>query len=116
MNKICIINKNTNECVDVLYDTDWTDTEELISAPQNDGEVGWFWNGNGWKSYEEWCEKQRNRRDKYLAIHIDTINAVRWNTFTQEEKNLWIEYRQSLLNIPQQSEFPRSITWPTKPE
>jgi hypothetical protein len=116
MNKICIINKNTNECVDVLYDTDWTDTEELISAPQNDGEVGWFWNGNGWKSYEEWCEKQRNRRNKYLAIHIDTINAVRWNIFTQEEKNLWIEYRQSLLNIPQQSGFPRSITWPTKPE
>jgi hypothetical protein len=116
MNKICIINKNTRECVDVLYDTSWTDTEELTSSSQNDGEIGWFWNENGWMTYEEWCEKQRSRRDKYLAIHIDTINAIRWNSFTQEQKDTWTEYRQLLLDLPQQQDFPRTIVWPVKPK
>lgn len=115
MNKICIINKNTRECVEVLFDSVWNDTEELIQAPQNDGEVSWFWNENGWKTYEEWCEKHRGRRDKYLNIHIDKINSIRWNFMSDQEKVNWIEYRQALLDIPQQVNFPREIIWPVKP-
>jgi hypothetical protein len=119
MYKICIINKNTRECVDVQYienDTDWTDTDELIRCESNEGEIGDFWNGNGWLSYEEWCEKQRGRRNKYIAIHIDTINAIRWEGMSQQEKDDWSSYRQALLDIPQQEDFPRNIVWPTKPE
>ena len=116
MNKICVINKDTKECVKVLFDTVWNDTEELIQAPQNEGEIGWFWNENGWKTYEEWCEKQRARRDKYLSVYVDTINAVRWNSMNEQEKNNWIQYRKDLLDIPQQLNFPRIINWPSKPE
>ena len=119
MIKLCIINKNTYECLDVQYVqsvSDWTDTEDLIVCDSNEGEIGQFWNGNGWMTYEEWCEKHRQRRNKYLTIHIDTMNAIRWNSLTQDQKDDWVQYREDLLNLPQQSDFPRIINWPTKPE
>lgn len=30
-------------------------------------------------------------------------------------KTQWAAYRQALRNVPQQSEFPNEITWPTAP-
>jgi hypothetical protein len=27
----------------------------------------------------------------------------------------WKTYRQALRDVPQQSEFPNSVTWPTEP-
>lgn len=118
MNKICIINKNTRECVDIQYienDTDWVDTDELIRCESNEGEIGQFWNSNGWMTYDEWCEKHRQRRNKYLSIYIDTMNAIRWNSLTEEQKDSWIQYREDLLNLPQQESFPYTIDWPNKP-
>lgn len=35
---------------------------------------------------------------------------------TNEQKNLWAIYRQSLRDIPQQSGFPWEVEWPQKPE
>jgi len=58
----------------------------------------------------------RCRRDKFLQIHIDTMNPVRWESMTQTQRGEWVQYRQDLLDIPQQSEFPTNILWPTKPE
>jgi hypothetical protein len=31
-------------------------------------------------------------------------------------KEEWITYRQALRDVPQQSGFPYTITWPTEPE
>ena len=58
----------------------------------------------------------RAKRDMLLSSDIDVINAVRWNSFTTEQQAAWTQYRQDLLNIPQQQGFPFNVTWPTKPE
>jgi hypothetical protein len=34
---------------------------------------------------------------------------------TQEQKDSLIEYRQLLLDVPQQVGFPYNVIWPTKP-
>ena len=32
------------------------------------------------------------------------------------DKQAWAEYRQALRDVPQQSGFPESVTWPTPPK
>lgn len=56
----------------------------------------------------------RSQRDMLLK-DVDNINSVRWNSMTTEQQTAWINYRQALLDIPQQEEFPHIVTWPTKP-
>lgn len=34
---------------------------------------------------------------------------------TEAEKTAWVEYRQALRDVPEQSGFPESIIWPTAP-
>lgn len=59
---------------------------------------------------------ERGRRNKYLMLYVDSINAVRWNTMEAEQQLQLINYRQALLDIPQQLGFPTEIVWPEKPE
>lgn len=50
----------------------------------------------------------RAKRNSYLLEYVDPIvcNPFRWSDMTEEEQNKIKEYRQYLLDIPQQSEFP----------
>ena len=65
----------------------------------------------------EKARQDRELRDFYLA-EMDTIlsNPLRWASMTTEQQNAWTTYRQALLDVPEQSGFPDSITWPTKPD
>jgi hypothetical protein len=65
---------------------------------------------------EQRAELQRSRRNKFLFLYIDAMNPVRWSTYTTEQQQSWINYRQALLDVPQQSGFPDEIVWPQKPE
>lgn len=60
--------------------------------------------------------RARLERDNKLGQHIDIINAVRWNSFSTEQQTILIEYRQSLLDIPEQVNFPDTIDWPIPPD
>jgi hypothetical protein len=125
MTKICILDTNTNKCINILNldnDSDWVDHAHFIKSPRNDGEIGWTLLVNGeWDTgiveptLEEKIQLARQRRDKFLITVVDTMNAVRWETLTTEQKQEWMNYRQNLLDIPQQSGFPNNIIWPTKP-
>ena len=59
----------------------------------------------------------RGTRDVKLVTDVDAIagNALRWAELTSDQKTAWATYRQSLLDVPQQTGFPNSITWPTEP-
>lgn len=57
----------------------------------------------------------RGKRDLLLHSSIDTINAIRYNTMKEKDKKAWEEYRQALLDVPQQEGFPDNIIWPTPP-
>jgi len=62
------------------------------------------------------AEMARNDRDSRLR-YLDTIltNPLRWAAYSDEQKTVITKYRQDLLDLPQQANFPTEITWPTSP-
>ena len=63
------------------------------------------------------AEKIRKQRDARLRS-VDEIasNPLRWGSLSSEQQEDLADYRQALLDVPQQDEFPWSVQWPTKPE
>ena len=59
----------------------------------------------------------RAQRDSKLALEVDPIvsNPLRWNDLTEAKQTEWAQYRTDLLDVPQQSGFPNTVTFPTKP-
>ncbi len=59
----------------------------------------------------------RSQRDQKLANEVDPIvtNPLRWAELTDAKQAEWTQYRTDLLNLPDQSGFPNTVTWPTKP-
>jgi len=59
----------------------------------------------------------RYERDAILVEEVDPIvtNPLRWADLTEDKQAEWTQYRTDLLNLPEQSGFPNSVTWPTKP-
>ena len=59
----------------------------------------------------------RQERDFRLAqLDIILSNPLRWDAMSDEQKAPWIAYRTALLDVPQQSSFPDSVTWPASPD
>jgi len=59
----------------------------------------------------------RQERDMRLIGEVDVIagNALRWSALTSEQQQAWADYRQALLDVPQQEGFPHSVVWPVAP-
>jgi len=57
-------------------------------------------------------------RNTRLIQEVDPIasNTLRWQELSQQQRNSWAEYRQLLLDVPQQSGFPFDVVWPNPPE
>lgn len=65
-------------------------------------------------------ERIRAERD-FLLKDCDAVSPMRWNAMTKDEQQAWMNYRQALLDIPQQSGFPwdgdpDKVPWPKEPE
>lgn len=56
----------------------------------------------------------RAQRDN-LLVGVDVVvsNPLRWADLSSDKQNEWTVYRQALLDVPQQSGFPSTVTWPT---
>ncbi len=125
MYKICIIDTNTNKCInklEIANESDWKDHGHFKKSHRNDGEIGWVLLSNGeWDkqeevpTHEQFCEFYRAKRNKLLRENVDKLNVFRWEQLTEEDRNLWRQYRQNLLDVPQQEEFPNNIVWPIQP-
>ena len=63
------------------------------------------------------AEKHRRDRDALLHNSVDKVGLNKmWVESLPKEKWLELkEYRQKLLDVPQQKDFPRKVTWPTYP-
>lgn len=59
----------------------------------------------------------RFKRDALLD-ELDKVmaNQARWASMTDDEKLAWQNYRQALLDVPQQAGFPHDVVWPIKPQ
>ena len=66
----------------------------------------------------ETAAQVRGERNNILMTVVDPLvsNPLRWADLTSDKQAEWSQYRTDLLAVPQQSGFPNSITWPTKPE
>jgi hypothetical protein len=78
------------------------------------------WSGSGWNHPTQAevdasvAATVRARRDGLLASQVDPIasNALRWAALSDAERQAWADYRQALLDIPQQEGFPHNVAWP----
>lgn len=57
----------------------------------------------------------RKQRQDLLAKTVDTINPIRWQAMSAEEKQICIDFRQALMDISTQPDFPWTIDWPAVP-
>ena len=58
----------------------------------------------------------RRWRDILLQEQVDSyvMNFMRWDEQPEEKQNKIRDYRQKLLDVPQQEGFPHNVTWPEK--
>ena len=82
--------------------------------------------GNNFLSYVEPTQEEldletakivRMQRDFILVSEVDPIitNILRWEELDTTGQNKWRQYRQELLDVPDQEEFPNGIVWPQNP-
>ena len=62
------------------------------------------------------AEVRADRDDRLAEVDAVAGNTLRWAALDAETQALWATYRQALLDVPQQSGFPNTVTWPTEPE
>jgi len=57
---------------------------------------------------------RRGQRSALLQI-VDRVNPVWFSGLSQEQQQQLRDYRQALLAVPQQPDFPVQVIWPSKP-
>lgn len=59
----------------------------------------------------------RDERNSRLGF-VDELatHALRWASLDDHQREQVAQYRQALLNVPQQAQFPWSVSWPQKPD
>jgi hypothetical protein len=95
--------KNVKEGVPVKQGADWVQVWEVTNATPS--EIA--------DRTNQQANSVRSERDQKLA-------ACDWTQLpdapvTSEKWSEWAEYRQALRDVPQQSNFPWSVTWPLQP-
>ena len=65
----------------------------------------------------EQLEAQARAKRDGLLHELDAIvsNPLRWAEFDEPTKQSLADYRQALLDVPQQEGFPTDVVWPTDP-
>ena len=82
------------------------DTNEITVTKLTDAELASLQETTAQKS-----QNQRNRRDSLLRNSDWTQGA----DVPTAIKSNWTDYRQKLRDVPAQSGFPETITWPAEP-
>jgi hypothetical protein len=99
-------------------DTDMTvNNDDLLAAMAENGDVAAYVPPTQAELDALAADQIRAERDFRLSSEVDVIagNALRWAALTPEKQAEWAEYRQALLDVPQQSGFPHEVSWPTPP-
>jgi len=85
--------------------------------PDANSWVVWSWDIDtlGWQvNTAETALAVRKTRNQRLAV-VDRVNPIWYASLTPEQQQQLQQYRQALLDIPQQPGFPETISWPAKP-
>lgn len=66
------------------------------------------------ESRVRWAE-MRAKRDELLKTTVDSMNPIRWESMSEEDKTKWRTYRQALLDLPANTTDPAITEFPVKP-
>lgn len=100
-------------------DVDTTvDNQALLLSMRVSGNVAAYQPPSEEERRQKAAEKVRQQRESKLVMEVDPIagNTLRWASLSQEQQEAWAEYRNNLLDITNQTNFPYEITWPTPPQ
>tara|TARA_R110000824_G_scaffold288048_1_gene476063 strand:- start:107 stop:427 length:321 start_codon:yes stop_codon:yes gene_type:complete len=53
-----------------------------------------------------------DRGDRLTEVDAVAGNALRWAALDADTQEAWALYRQELLDVPQQEDFPNDVLWP----
>ena len=73
------------------------------------------WTKRSLTSDETDLEAKIARRDRDELLAESDWTQMADSPLTDAKKTEWATYRTSLRDVPDQTDFPTSITWPTKP-
>lgn len=82
------------------------DTKQVTTSEMTSAEIASLQETTAQKAHEK-----RNKRDN-LLLNSDWTQGADVPTSL---KSKWTDYRQNLRDLPAQSGFPDSVTWPTQP-
>lgn len=99
------------------YATQYIENEIVVDLPTKpNGEFFFNYTTKQWEFNREVAEKKiLKQRDKLLSEGPDRINPIWWNSMTPIQQQEWIYYRQALLDITDQAEYPEFVMWPQPP-
>ena len=99
-------------------DTDMTiDNNTLLEAMTSAGDIAAYVPPTQAELDEAAAQAIRATRDMKLTTEVDPIagNALRWAALDADTQAAWAAYRQALLDVPAQADFPHNVTWPEVP-
>lgn len=114
------LNINTNESFiegTADYSKQYIKNKTVIDMPQKpEGEYVFNYTTESWEFDAVTADiKAKQQRDKLLADGPDRISPMWWASMTEQEQQAWTFYRQALLDITNQVDYPEFIVWPIKP-
>lgn len=57
----------------------------------------------------------RDERNLLLKESDPNVVMDRWETYTEETRQAWRDYRQALRDLPSNTSDPFNVVWPSKP-
>lgn len=92
------------------------ETKSIVNKPQQPSlNHHWDVNTKTWLFNNEQATQDNRTKRNELLSQVDRVNPVWYSALTEQQQQELSTYRQQLLDVPQQAEFPVNIMWPTKP-
>lgn len=105
----------------IPYTIDPTDTDMTIDNSELLSLIGSNFSAYVAPTQEELdatlASQVRYERDQRLVSEVDPVvsNPLRWADLSEQEQADVSAYRLALLDVPSQSGFPSTVSWPTPP-
>lgn len=99
--------------------THYVANKQIVAKPHDEHAhlPGRYWNYQtcSWQTDLTVSENTIRTWRNELLKTVDRVNPVWFNALTPAQQQQLIQYRQALLDVPQQTNFPESVEWPAKP-
>ena len=107
--KFCTLNSNYVVAdLEIKLLSELTDEEKIT--------LNLVLSSDGQERYNNALKAQKIRKTRNGLLKKYDWTVLSDADLTEEEKTAWVTYRQALRDITEQSTFPDSVVWPTKPE